>query len=95
LAVFCHPGKELPIEQEAEWASRTNFDVSGKKSFPDLQLVYEVFCFKTNYSWDMKFGPSGRQAARRIYRSDSKGVNGEMKKLRIEELHNCGPQRFH
>jgi hypothetical protein len=49
----------------------------------------------TNYSWGMKFGPSARQAARRIYRSHSKGVNGEMRKLRIEELHNCGTQRFH
>lgn len=72
---------------------RTSFDVSGKTSLLALR-VHEILCFMTNCNWGMKFGPSVRQAARRIYRSDGKEVNGERRKLRSEELHNCALQEF-
>ena len=64
------------------------------KYLPAIQLVHDIFCFSTNCNWVMKFGPSATQAARRIYRSDSKEVNGELRKLRSEELHDCAPKEF-
>jgi hypothetical protein len=95
VSVFCHAGKEPPIEQEAGWAPESVSTFRERqKSLLAPQLVHEIFCCATNCNWGSKFGPSARQATRRIYRSDSKEVNGELRKLRSAELHNCAPQEF-
>ena len=86
------PKKRGPVLNRRLGGPQNQFRRFGKyKSLPALQLVHEIFCFMTNCNWVMKFGTSARQAAWRIY---SKEVNGELRKLRCEELHNCAAHEF-
>ena len=94
LSVFT-PEKRAPYWTGGCVGPQNQFRRFGKdKYLPAIQLVHDIFCFSTNCNWGMKFGPSATQAARRIYRSDSKEVNGELRKLRSEELHDCAPKEF-